>query len=187
MNLKLLFLILSTAILFFMSAGCGKEEPVSAQNMKEEPSQATEQQNGNSDNINENGQNHNNEMKNMEIRIHNGRTLVAILYDNSSARALVELLEDGDIVVEMDDYANMEKVGRLGTSLPRNDEYIKTSPGDLILYQGNQFVIYYGNNSWSLTRLGKIIDTTPEELRQALGEGSVTVTLSVRRETSSIR
>ncbi len=29
---------------------------------------------------------------------------------------------------------NMEKIGSLGTSLPRNDEQITTEPGDLILY-----------------------------------------------------
>lgn len=81
----------------------------------------------------------------------------------------------------------MEKVGQLGVSLPRNDEYITTSPGDLILYQGNQFVIYYDTNRWSLTRLGRILDVTQQELKQALGTGSVTVTLSIKRETSSIR
>ena len=40
--------------------------------------------------------------------------------------------------------------------LPANDEWIDAQAGDLILYQGNQLVIYYGANSWSLTRLGRI-------------------------------
>ncbi len=60
----------------------------------------------------------------------------------------------------MHDYGNFEKVGPLGTDLPRNDEQITTEPGDLILYQGNSFVIYYDTNSWNFTRIGKINNAT---------------------------
>lgn len=73
----------------------------------------------------------------------------------------------------------MEKVGSLGQDLPTNDEQITTEAGDLILYQGNSFVIYYAPNSWNFTRLGKINDVTAEELQEILGEGDVTVTLSL--------
>ncbi len=72
----------------------------------------------------------------------------------------------------------MEKVGDLGVTLPRNDENITTSAGDLILYQGNQFVIYYDTNHWSLTRLGKIDNITTQELKNILGKSDVTVKLS---------
>lgn len=75
----------------------------------------------------------------------------------------------------------MEKVGPLGTSLPRNDRQTTTGPGDLILYQGKYLVIYYAANSWSLTRLGKIDSVSGSELKAALGEGDVTVTLSLER------
>lgn len=37
----------------------------------------------------------------------------------------------------------MEKVGSLGFSLPRNDEFINAEAGNFILYQGNSFVIYF--------------------------------------------
>ena len=60
-----------------------------------------------------------------------------------------------------------------------NDEQITTEAGDLILYQGNSFVIYYAPNSWNFTRLGKINDVSEEELREILGDGDVTVTLSL--------
>lgn len=102
-------------------------------------------------------------------------TLTATLEDNSSARALTKILP---ITIEMSDYGNFEKVGNLGTDLPRNDEYLVTTAGDLILYQGKQFVIYYDSNTWNLTRLGKINDVSPEELRNLLGKGNITVTLS---------
>lgn len=117
-------------------------------------------------------------MKSIKITVGN-TTFTATLADNSSAEALWEYVAKGDVRIEMEDYAGMEKVGLLGTTLPRNDEPIHTEPGDLILYQGNQFVIYYGTNSWSLTRLGKINNVSEEELVTVLGRGGVTVTLSV--------
>ena len=79
----------------------------------------------------------------------------------------------------MRDYANMEKVGPLGKSLPSNNEQITTQAGDLMLYQGDQFVIYYAPNSWNLTRLGRIHDAGVSELRELLGGGDVRVTLSL--------
>jgi hypothetical protein len=108
--------------------------------------------------------------------------LTATLVDNSSVDALKEALSEGPITVDMRDYGDMEKVGSLGMDLPRNDEQITTEAGDLILYQGNAFVIYYAPNSWNFTRLGKINDVTAEELRETLGDGDVTVTLSLAEE-----
>jgi hypothetical protein len=105
------------------------------------------------------------------------RELSATLAQNSSTEALKELLKTGPITIHMRDYGNMEKVGGFGKNLPTNDERITTGPGDLILYQGNAFVIYYAPNTWTFTRLGKINDVTQEELKRALGEGDVTVTL----------
>lgn len=105
--------------------------------------------------------------------------LTAELADNSSAKALYELLQNGDITINVHDYAGFEKVGDLGTDLPQNNEQINTQPGDLILYQGNQFVLYYGYNSWSLTRLGKVLNVTEEKLKEILGEGDVVITLSL--------
>lgn len=109
----------------------------------------------------------------------NKTVLTAALADNSSARALAELLADGPLSVEMRDYNRMEKVGPLGADLPANDEWIDAQAGDLILYQGNQLVIYYGANSWSLTRLGRIEGVGAGELRDILGGGDVGITLSM--------
>lgn len=109
----------------------------------------------------------------------NGTTLTASLVDNSSTRALRELLLQNDLTISMSDYGNFEKVGSLGTGLPRNDEPITTTAGDLILYQGTSFVIYYDTNTWNFTRLGKIQNTTQAQLIALLGSGDVTVTLSL--------
>lgn len=106
-------------------------------------------------------------------------TFTATLADNSSVEALKELLAEGPLTINMSDYAGMEKVGSIGTSLPRNDEQISIGAGDIILYQGNSLVIYYDTNSWNFTRIGKIEGVTGEELLEAFGDGDVTVTFSM--------
>lgn len=117
--------------------------------------------------------------KTIQLHIEGGKSFTAVLADNSSAEALAALLAKGDVVIRMEDYARMEKVGPLGTDLPRNDRHTTTSAGDLILYLGNQFVIYYDSNTWSFTRLGKIEGVDRDELLSALGKGDVTVRLSL--------
>ena len=119
------------------------------------------------------------ESNTIRLTIEGGRTFTATLVDNSSTQALKEQLAKGNITVEMEDYANMEKVGSLGIRLPRNDRQTTTGPGDLILYQGHNLVIYYDTNSWSFTRLGKIDNASQADLKAALGKGDVKVTLSL--------
>lgn len=119
------------------------------------------------------------ESNTIKLTIEGDKTFTATLVDNSSTQALKEQLAKGDITVEMEDYANMEKVGSLGIRLPRNDRQTTTGPGDLILYQGHNLVIYYDTNSWNFTRLGKIDNTSQAELKAALGKGDVKVTLSL--------
>lgn len=108
--------------------------------------------------------------------------LTATLAENSSVDALKAALAEGPITINMHDYGNMEKVGPLGMDLPRNDQQITTEAGDIILYQGNAFVIYYAPNSWNFTRLGRIDNMTSQELRAVLGNGNVTITLSLPQE-----
>ena len=105
--------------------------------------------------------------------------LIATPEDNSSAEAFLALLQEQPITVQMSDYAEMEKVGPLGTDLPRNDTQISVGAGDVILYQGNQITIYYGTNSWTFTKLAFIEDVTKESLLEALGTGDVEVTFSL--------
>ena len=108
----------------------------------------------------------------------NNAVLAVKAENNSSAEALIRLLGTGDITITMHDYGSFEKVGPLGTTIPRNDEDITTTPGDIILYQGNQITIYYDENRWDFTKLGHI-DIGQDELKAVLGSGDVTVTLSV--------
>ena len=108
-----------------------------------------------------------------------GNTMTATLTDNEATRELTKLLEQGDITIRMSDYGGFEKVGALPQSLPTSNTQITTVPGDILLYQGNQMVVFYGSNSWSYTRLGKIDGATVSNLRQFLGNGDITLTLSL--------
>ena len=114
----------------------------------------------------------------LQIKV-NGEVLTATLEDNSSAAALLDLIGEDSLTLELEDYSGFEKVGELPQILPTNDEELNTDAGDLILYQGKEFVIYYDQNSWSLTKLGHIDNVSKEELQELLGEGDVTVELSV--------
>lgn len=58
----------------------------------------------------------------------------AELEDNSSAEALWGMVSEKPLTVRMDDYGGMEKVGDIGTSIPRNDRDTRTGPGDIILF-----------------------------------------------------
>lgn len=107
--------------------------------------------------------------------------LTATLADNSSATAFYQLLQKEAVTIKMSDYGNFEKVGSLGTTLPRNDSQITTQAGDIILYQGNQITIYYDKNSWNFTRLGKIDNITQAQLKKILGKGDVTAVFDVLR------
>ena len=157
--------------LFMGLTACGNDEP--------QPQQPPTEQGGNGSN--ENNENNNEPMDTKTISIKVGsQTLTMTLADNSSARALVDKLKDGDLTVNMQDYSNFEKVGPLGFPLPTNDTQITTGPGDVILYQGSNLVIYYDRNSWSFTRLGKIEGATRQSLLSVLGNGDVTVTLSIK-------
>lgn len=112
----------------------------------------------------------------MKVEV-NGNTFIATLEDNIAVDALIEMMENEPVVIHMSDYSGFEKVGTLGRSLPASDNQITTEAGDIVLYQGNQIVMFYGSNSWSYTRLGKIDDFTG--WKEALGSKDVTVTFSL--------
>ena len=98
--------------------------------------------------------------------------------DNESVDALKDLAES-EMKINMAMYGGFEQVGSIGTSLPRNDSQTTTSPGDIVLYSGNQIVIFYGSNSWAYTRLGKITGLNEKELEDMFGNGDVTICLGL--------
>lgn len=99
--------------------------------------------------------------------------------ENESVAALRELVSEKPLTIQMPMYGGFEQVGPLGTSLPRNDVQTTTSAGDIVLYSGNQIVVFYGSNSWAYTRLGHITGKDAAEMTDLLGNGNVTITISL--------
>lgn len=121
------------------------------------------------------------DMNQFKLKIEN-REIIATFVDNEATNELKRILNEQDISISMHDYGNFEKVGPFGFDLPTSDTQITTTVGDIMLYQGNQIVIFYGSNQWDYTRLGKIENATQESLLDFLGAGNVTITLSLVKE-----
>ena len=120
------------------------------------------------------------ESEEMSILMKIGDEAVTIAWeDNESVAALVELLREQPMSIQMSMYGGFEQVGSFGTSLPRDDEQTTTQAGDIVLYSGDQMVVFYGSNSWAYTRLGRITDKSAGELKEMLGSGNVTITLEL--------
>ena len=109
-----------------------------------------------------------------------GETLVDVEWeDNESVEALKELCQEGPLTIRMSMYGGFEQVGSIGQSLPRDDNQTTTQAGDIVLYSGDQIVVFYGSNSWAYTRLGHITDKTAQEMAELLGNGDVTITIEM--------
>lgn len=116
-----------------------------------------------------------------QIRIIVGnRSFTVTLENNESTQALRDLLADGDRTISASNYGGFEKVCQLGTTLPSNDKQTKTRAGDVMLYSSNQIVIFYGGNSWTYTRLGKVDDLSTDDLEQILSGSEKEITLSLK-------
>ena len=103
------------------------------------------------------------------------------LENNSSTKEFIKKLKEKDLIIEMHDYGNFEKVGDLGFTLTKNDRNLRAEAGDLILYQGNQISLFYNANSWSYTKLGRVTNYNESELKEILGDGDITMTLTLSK------
>ena len=114
----------------------------------------------------------------MKIKINvNGSTFSATLEDNAAAKEFYEIIKTEGLTVEMSDYSGFEKVGSLGRTLSASDMQTRTKSGDIVLYNSSQLVMFYGSNSWSYTRLGRIDNLSGWE--DALGSGNITAEFHV--------
>lgn len=166
-------LAVTVMCLICVLAGCGNSVP------KEEPPQRfsdMEPEQIQSEQTEGNGL----ESEEMSVLMRIGDEAVTVAWeDNESVAALAELLREQSLSIQMSMYGGFEQVGSFGTSLPRDDEQTTTQAGDIVLYSGNQMVVFYGSNSWAYTRLGRITDKSADELKEMLGNGNVTITLEL--------
>lgn len=116
-----------------------------------------------------------------QIRVTVGsRSFIVNLEDNETAKALRKMLADEDLTISASNYGGFEKVCQLGKTLPRNDKQITTEAGDVMLYSGNQIVFFYGANSWSYTKIGKVEASSIEKLESVLSGSETEVILSIK-------
>ena len=158
---------------FILSLSACEKIPVPPEQEKPQEDQKQPGNNGQ-----QNG-NENTQTMTMEITA-GGKTITATLADNATAKALAEKLKSGSVTVEMK--ANgFEHYGPLGFSLERHDKEVTAVSGDIMLYNGNNICVFYGNNCWSYTPLGKVDGKTADELKAFFGTGTVTVTFSLKQ------
>ena len=113
----------------------------------------------------------------MQMKIND--VLVTVTWENNESTAALQELAASGITIQMSMYGGFEQVGSIGQNLPRNDVQTTTEAGDIVLYSGNQIVVFYGSNSWAYTKLGHIMDKTPSEMRELLGNGDVMITINM--------
>lgn len=118
-------------------------------------------------------------MTKMKVQI--GETaFTATLESNKAAEEFIHFMQEAPVVISMKEYSGFEKVGELFMRLTADNRQMTTQSGDIVLYNGNQIVIFYGSNSWSYTKLGKIDNLDGWE--EALGSGDIQVEFSVLNE-----
>ena len=118
--------------------------------------------------------------QNMSLQMTIGSTPVSVAWeDNEAVQTLKELCQNQPLTIAMSMYGGFEQVGSIGMDLPANDVQTTTSAGDIVLYSGNQMVVFYGSNSWAYTRLGHITDQSADGMAQLLSKGDTTITISL--------
>ncbi|MBQ6478535.1 MAG: hypothetical protein IJI44_04110 [Erysipelotrichaceae bacterium] len=152
-HLKKILVILA----FLLLIGCARDNEAESTTEKEEVSMSKDE---------------------LRLRI-DDRMIEVEWLENESVEALRGLAREGTIEIAMSMYGGFEQVGNIGTALPRNDEQTVTECGDIVLYSGNQIVIFYGSNSWSYTRLGRILNMSKDELETLFGDHDVRIELSL--------
>ena len=86
-------------------------------------------------------------------------------------------VQNKEMRIPMSMYSNNEQVGPLNKTYPREDKQMTTHNGDIVLYNGNQLVVFYRPNTWSYTILGKM-NLNENEIKRLLSNGNVKIKLS---------
>ena len=82
-----------------------------------------------------------------EMKLLIGETEVPVTWEeNASVEELRALLP---LTIDMSMYGGFEQVGSIGQSITSDDQQITTAYGDVVLYSGDQLVIFYSTNSWA--------------------------------------
>ena len=107
-------------------------------------------------------------------------TAVDVQWEKNAAVTELYALAQNAITVNTSAYGGFEQVGSLPQSLSRSDAQMATQPGDIVLYSGNQLVVFFGSNSWSYTKLGHISGLSADELAALLNKEQTVMELRIK-------
>lgn len=152
-SVKRVVRILLCISLAFCIVGCGNDKPKPVDENSE---------------INEEG-------ISMKLYI-NDVEIPVIWEDNDTVSELMGEVAKGSVTVKMSMYSDNEQVGSLGRSYTSNNKQMTTHNGDIVLYNNSNIVVFYGSNSWSYTRLGKM-DLSENDVTALLSKGDIELRL----------
>ena len=109
----------------------------------------------------------------------NGTPVPVLWEENQSVKELFSLLENESITIATERYGGFEQVGRLPQSIANDDVQMTAAAGDIVLYNGNSIVLFYGSNAWAYTKLGRIDGMPAKEIQKLLDAEETSVTLSL--------
>lgn len=119
------------------------------------------------------------EMQALALSI-NGTPVSVQWESNDTVHELLAAAQNSTIVISASRYGNFEQVGSLPQSFSRNDVQMTTAAGDIVLYSGNQLVVFFDSNTWSYTKLGHIKGLSLEDIILLLDQEAVTFELSAK-------
>ena len=105
----------------------------------------------------------------------NGNKLNVSWENNETVKELLSYTQTESIVVNATRYGGFEQVGSLPQGFSRSDVQLTTETGDIVLYSGDQLVLFFESNSWSYTKLGHIEGLSQDELSELLGGSSAVI------------
>ena len=161
--MRRLILVLLTMLLMILLVACGGESG--------DGSSLSDSESAASSVVSDEGDK---EEKDMELSLTiDGKEVPVSWEDNESVGALKEA---APLEIKMSMYGGNEQVGPIGKELPSDDKNITTEAGDIVLYQSNQIVIFYGSNTWDYTSLGHV-ELSKDEMTELLDNGDVTLAI----------
>lgn len=97
--------------------------------------------------------------------------------NNDTVKELKEELKKGSLTIQLSKYSDFEQIGELGKTYSSSDKRLTTEVGNIMLYSGNKIVVFYGENTWKYTRIGKIKNLSKEEIKRLLSNSDVVLKL----------
>lgn len=97
--------------------------------------------------------------------------------NNNTVKELKKELKKGELTIQLYKYSDFEQVGELGKTYSSSDRRVTAEVGDIMLYSGNKIVVFYGENTWEYTRIGKIKNLGEDEIKRLLSNENVELKL----------